>query len=45
MEVDRADEAQGRFPQSGDVEAGNPEQHHLPLQLSWIECRIENIRG
>src|SRR6266404_6493354 len=43
MEVDRADEAEGRFAEPGDADSGNPEQYYLPPQLGWIERRIEDI--
>ena len=45
MEVDRADEAEGRLPEPGDADAGNPEQYYLPPQLGWVERRIEDVRG
>ena len=45
MEVDRADETEGRLPQPGDADAGNPEQYYLPPQLGWVERRIEDVRG
>ena len=45
MEVDRADETEGRLPEPGDADAGNPEQYYLPPQLGWVERRIEDVRG
>ncbi len=45
MEVDRADETEGRLPEPGDADTGNPEQYYLPPQLGWVERRIEDVRG
>ncbi len=45
MEVDRADETEGRLPKPGDADACNPEQDYLPPQLSWVERRIEHVQG
>ena len=45
MEVNRADETERRFPKPGDVDVGNPEQYYVPLQLGWVERRIEDVRG
>ncbi len=44
MEIDRADETEGRFPEPGDADAGNPEQYHLPPELDWVKRRIEDVR-
>ena len=45
MEVNRADETERRFPKPGDVDVRNPEQYYVPLQLDWVERRIEDVRG
>src|ERR1700758_277410 len=45
MEVGRANEAEGRFPEPGDADPGNPEQYDLPPQLGWLERWIEDVRG
>ena len=45
MEVDRADETEGGFPEPGDADAGNPEQYHLTPELGGVERRIKNVRG
>ena len=45
MEVDRADQTEGRLPEPDDAGAGNPEQYYLPLQLGWVERWIEDVRG
>src|SRR5260370_40309981 len=45
MEVDCADEAEGRLAEPSDADSSNPEQYYLPLQLGWIQRRIEAVRG
>ena len=45
VKVDRPDKAEGRLPEPGDPDTGNPEQHYLPPQLSRIKRRIEDVRG
>jgi len=45
MEVDRADETEGRLPEPRDAEAGNPEHIPPPRSSAGSKAGSRNIRG